>query len=273
MKIDLSDCTFLIPLRIESEDRARNILCCLKYLMTWFDTKIIVKEVSNQPVLPKLLEINGIDISLIDYEFEEHSGLFHRTRYLNDMIEKSTTTVVCNFDADVVLPIESIMLAYNAIRDQSFDFCYPYSFSTSQRRAFLTNEYFKDFFQFPTTKILDKCSINWIARYGFCFFANKKSYINCGGEIEEFKSYGPEDEERPIRFEKLGYSITRVNSEIYHLEHARSRDSSTDNPGFQSNERLFNTLKTFDSDSLENAIRDFDYIKSRHWVIMQRTNS
>ena len=43
--IDLKNCTFIIPIRIESEDRMRNVVTVLAYLLKNFDTKVIVKEV------------------------------------------------------------------------------------------------------------------------------------------------------------------------------------------------------------------------------------
>ena len=43
-KIDLSDCTFIIPVRIDSGDRTRNITTVLCYLLKTFNTKVILKE-------------------------------------------------------------------------------------------------------------------------------------------------------------------------------------------------------------------------------------
>jgi hypothetical protein len=40
----LKDATFIIPLRIETQDRMRNILTVLTYLLRGFDTTVIVKE-------------------------------------------------------------------------------------------------------------------------------------------------------------------------------------------------------------------------------------
>ena len=43
------DLTFLIPTRIETEDRLRNIISSVSYLLRHIPAKIIVKEVSNRP--------------------------------------------------------------------------------------------------------------------------------------------------------------------------------------------------------------------------------
>ena len=47
MKRDLKDCTFIVPIRIESNDRLRNVITVLCYIASNFDTNIIVKEVDT----------------------------------------------------------------------------------------------------------------------------------------------------------------------------------------------------------------------------------
>ena len=42
------DLTFIIPTRIESEDRLRNIISSVSYLLKNVPAKIMVKEVSDQ---------------------------------------------------------------------------------------------------------------------------------------------------------------------------------------------------------------------------------
>ena len=49
-RFDLTKTTFIIPLRIETADRMRNIITILIYLTRNFDTKIIVKEVDESSV-------------------------------------------------------------------------------------------------------------------------------------------------------------------------------------------------------------------------------
>jgi hypothetical protein len=51
--VDLSNATFIIPLRIESADRMRNIITLLCFLLGNFDTNVIVKEVDSEPVICK----------------------------------------------------------------------------------------------------------------------------------------------------------------------------------------------------------------------------
>ena len=48
MKIDLSQATFIIPIRIESTDRLRNVITIVSFLVENFDNNIIVKEVDSK---------------------------------------------------------------------------------------------------------------------------------------------------------------------------------------------------------------------------------
>ena len=75
MKKDLKDTTFIIPIRIESEDRLRNVITVCCFLLETFDTKIILKEIDNTSVfqeraLPQIKEFVGDAIDNITHIFE-----------------------------------------------------------------------------------------------------------------------------------------------------------------------------------------------------------
>ncbi|NBO36178.1 hypothetical protein EBU91_01355 [bacterium] len=241
--IDMSDFTFMIPLRLESIDRIRNIACTIQFLSTWFNTKIHIKEVDEKPKLPGVMSALKLDGSKIIYDFEEGTGAFHRTRYLNDMLAKCQTKFVANYDSDVLLPFESYLATAKTLRDNIASFVYPYDDAKdSQRRVFLDEKMLDDFMRFPTTSHLDTRFVTHSAKAGFCFFASTTAYQSCGGEMEEFISYGPEDYERIIRFGKLDYKISRIPGSVYHLEHERTKDSNIQNPHFRANEDIYQKL-------------------------------
>ena len=54
---------------------------------------------------------------------------------------------------------------------------------------------------------------------GGAFFVNRSVYVQAGGENEHFYGWGPEDLERVKRMEILGYSVTRIKGDLYHLYH------------------------------------------------------
>ena len=124
MRCDLSQATFIVPIRIESPDRLRNVVTTTAFLKENFDTNIIIKEVDKEPVfqrdaLPLLEEILDFNIwENFNYIFEKSDEpLFHRQKVLNEMIIESDTDIVVNYDCDAIFPLSSYELAYKGIMD------------------------------------------------------------------------------------------------------------------------------------------------------------
>ena len=71
MKDNLKDVTFIIPVRIESDDRLRNVITSLCYLNTVFDTNFIIHEHDKESIFfyfknqPQIEEYCEGDIILI----------------------------------------------------------------------------------------------------------------------------------------------------------------------------------------------------------------
>ena len=118
----MNDLTYILPTRIESEDRLKNIITSVSYLLKNFpEAKVIVKEVSERATfkfraLPEIRKIANTDN--LKYVFEESNDpLFHKTRILNDLIMLAKTSVICSHDVDVVYPVSSHQSAYKLIKD------------------------------------------------------------------------------------------------------------------------------------------------------------
>ena len=163
MKIDLSEATFIIPIRIESSDRLRNVITTTAFLLENFDTNIIIKEVDSEsifqrdalPILKNILE-EEIDINHI---FEKsNSPSFHRQRVLNEMIVEANTKIVINYDCDVLLPLDSYHEAYSAILFNTHDVIYPYGQGMYQKQVNATDEIVSQFLQTGDFEYLDKHS-------------------------------------------------------------------------------------------------------------------
>ena len=133
------DLTILIPTRIETEDRLRNIISSVSYLLKHVPAKIIVKEVSDQNAfkfraLPEIKKY--ADTSNLTCLFEEtQEPLFCKSKVLNDLIVAADTNVVANYDADCILPVDAYRQAYNAIQDNQLDVVYPYQCGIYQWKA------------------------------------------------------------------------------------------------------------------------------------------
>ena len=226
-RFDLLKCTFIIPLRIETADRMRNIITTLIYLTRNFACRIIVKEVDKesiylrdvQPLLEQALEPEML--ASIEHIFEQSDEFtFHRTKILNDMLWMVKTPVVVNYDSDIILPVDSYINATNMILQgwihpdveggEPVKVVYPYGNGEYQYQCHISDEHATAFvnsgFNF---KAFEGRLRKWDAKYGFCQFFDTEEYKRLGGENENFIAYGYEDDERYFRFNLLS-SVARI---------------------------------------------------------------
>ena len=269
--IDLKSCTFIIPVRIESEDRIRNIITVLCYLLDNFDAKVILKEVDQEPIfeeelLPQITEYVGDSIKNLTHVFEQSDDpVFYRMQILNEMIDMADTPVIANYDGDVLFKSETYVNSVKMIED-GYDIVYPYGFGEYQKQVFADDELVSEFLSNDCDfSILDSKSKMYDAQYGHVQFLKRKSYIEAGMENENFRGSSPEDKERHYRFEKMGYKIGRIDDEVYHLEHSRGRNSwphsIEGNPYMRENFGVWETLQKMDKKQLVDYYSTQEYLK------------
>lgn len=291
MKTDLRNTTFIIPLRIDTGDRLRNVILTTSYLLHHFDTNVIIKEVDSEhrfeeyalPIIKRL-----VDVSNLRHIFEEETRTddsFHRTKVLNDMVMEASTEIVVNYDTDIILPLDSYTQAVEMLQGDS-DVVYPYRFGNHGERKvnlgfsietqedmdnfendefvsrFIGSGYnctcFDDrFFYYPSSQ-----GLGW-AEYGMVQFFNRQVYIDGYLENEGFIAYAPEDVERHHRWKVLGYNIGRVDNHAYHLEHQRTQNSWYHNPHMQNNNQLWEYLKNLTKEQLIEYYENQEYVKER----------
>ena len=280
-RFDLTKTTFIIPLRIETEDRMRNIVTTLIYLTRNFNTKVILKEVDKEsiyerevlPLLERALEPEML--ACIHHIFEQSDEFtFHRTKILNDMLWMVDTPVVANYDSDIILPLESYINATNMIAKgwvhpdaeggEPVKVIYPYGFGDYQFQCHVGDNEVTNFinsgFNF---EYFNGHMRQWDAKYGFCQFFDTEEYKKLGGENENFVAYGYEDDERHFRFNLLS-SVGRIHEFVYHLEHGRTKNSWFNNPHCEDNKKLWETLKVKGKESLTKYYQEINYIKERN---------
>jgi len=260
--IDLTKTTFIIPIKIEHKDRYRNAQTTLNFLNRHFVTNVIIHESSStgKTRLDYLESLTNLKITLIE-NLEETS--FHRTKYLNQMLDIVETPVVVNYDIDVILDPENYLECQNQILSGVSEVIYPYENGWGQIQVlgdfdyegFANSGYDINFINNSgrTNKQESEC--------GHCIFFKTESYKKYGGENENFISYGPEDKERMYRFQKLSTVKWMEGKFVYHFEHFRGNDSWVTNPHFQSNWHFFEKIKSMSNTDLSNYYLDPDYLK------------
>lgn len=266
MKIDLSEATFIIPIRIESQDRLRNVITTTAFLIDNFDTKIIIKEVDSESifirdVVPALKDFYDVNTRIFHIFEKSDEPLFHRQKVLNEMVVEAKTEIVVNYDCDVLLPLDSYHEAYQSILHHTHDVIYPYGQGMYQKQVRATDEVVSKFLETSNYQYLDEASNLHTSDFGWVQFFNRQVYINGGLENENFKAYSPEDKERFYRFTTLGYNVGRINDYVYHLEHARGENSWFSNPHMVSNMEEWEKIQTMNREQLLEYYSQQDYLK------------
>ena len=293
MSIDLKYTTFIIPLRVDTGDRLRNVVLSTAFLLNKFDTNVIIKEVDSErrfeayclPIIKRIADTTNLR-HIFEVETRTDDS-FHRTKILNDMVMESTTDVVVNYDTDIILPLTSYTSAV-AMLEKDYDVVYPYRFGKQGERkvklnfTVRTQDDMNNFENYPESKKFIASSNSdsfdipfdnyfyyphqqgegW-AEYGMVQFFNRKVYMDGFLENEGFIAYAPEDVERHHRWKTLGYRIGRVDNYAYHLEHERTQNSWFHNPHMQRNNELWEQLKVLDKEQLTEYYKQQDYVKER----------
>lgn len=265
----MKDLTYILPTRIESEDRLRNIITSVSYLLKNFpEAKVIVKEVSPKKVfgenaLPKIKEIANTSNLNYVYEKVPEQTLFHKTRILNDLILLADTKVICSHDVDVVYPISSHQRAYDAIINNECDVIYPYGCGVWQYQVDYPQEIFEEFIKEHDISIIQSRCRTESSTIGWTQFYNRESVIKGGLWNENFLSWGAEDCEFYFRFSTLGFKVARIDNWIYHFEHMRTHNSHYHNPKFMDNHNYWQWLRNQSRETIAKHMREQDYFVRR----------
>lgn len=221
------DVSIVIPLRIDSPERERNLDTLLSCLYKMNFKEIILLEADE--VVRYHVKIKN---SSVRYVFvKDDDPVFYRTRYLNQLLQMANSPIVGIWDTDVIIPESQIMDAVNRIRSGKAVMAYPYD----GRFCALT--------EVQSIAFMDKGEISELTGHandfqmpagdysvGGAFLVNKYMYLNAGGENENFYGWGPEDLERIRRIKILGLPVYRAAGCLFHLHHPRNRNSGFATP-------------------------------------------
>ena len=263
--------SFLMPCRIESPDRLRNVISSVGYLAKNFpDCKIIIQEVDKQSVfrekvIPHLTNLFGKYPENISHRFEESKeAFFHKTRILNDLLLAADTDIVFNYDVDVVYPLSSYSTAYNMITQGGYDAVYTFGCGIYQWAVQYNEVVFHNFLKSGfNTSVLDSNSRLSPSVMGWGQMIKRQVQIDAGLWNENFISWGAEDCEFHYRIPALGYNVGRINDFVYHLDHSRTFNSHYNNPKFMDNHNLWQAIRTWDKETLVKYYSQQDYLKAR----------
>lgn len=252
-KKNLKDVTFCIPYFHDHLDRYENLETIVTYLRKNFDTNILVQEEGPYSFLDEKYVLSMVD----DFKFvKTDTTHFHRTKVLNDLFKRANTSIVVNQDTDVVMPVDSYIIAANLIREKNYDFVFPYD----GRFLEVPRSYSKFIREHGDVILInpDDCNVLNPNSVGGCLFADRKVYAECGYENTHFVTWGFEDLERVIRFEKLGKRVGRTPSYLIHIEHYRNTNSNHHHPFYANNVQEYRKILDMPRNVLVEYIKTFD---------------
>lgn len=270
--------TAIIPAKIDSEDRKKNVLTTIKFLLKHHNCNIILKEVDyvQKILLPEHPRLKYI------FEQSEKNVPFHRTKIINDMLIQVDTPYTINYDCDMLLPHSTMDKCLHMLKN-NYDLVFPYPKSSIYYTTVL-NDYHRELFvnNSDTSYIdylIDKYMIKNIDSHLWFFddtnldgvictggmqFFKTESYKKGFGENEEFIDWGPEDYERIYRFYILNYKIGWIDSgNIMHMDHQKSNSSHDTSKTKINNTKLWHNIlvKIKNKDDMLKYMNSLKYTK------------
>lgn len=213
------NCTFIMPFRIDSFERQRNLSFTTGWLAS-LNVKIILLEADTLQRVDKSSFHENIE-----YIFMEDSNpVFHRTHYINMLLKQAETEIVSVWDTDIVIDHMQIYEAICNIND-GCTIAYPYS----GEYVMLSPDCTSEFITTGDLTYLEELKLKPIFNRPFCggaFFVNRQKYLSLGGENEHFTGWGPEDAERLRRVQIMGHRVKWTDEgKAFHLFHPRKENS------------------------------------------------
>ena len=223
MKFDLTDTTFLIPIRVDTVVRLENLLLNVEHLQEKFQTHIAVLEAApyNNGMIQNILK------DRVSYMFfEDKDPVYHKTRYVNRMALDVKTEFLGIWDVDVIVDHEQILDAIQHLRQNLCDIAYPFDGECYDTSDLLRNHYVVhrdlEFLKANCGKMQLMYNVEGvIGAVGGAVFTKTDKYRLSGMDNEAFYGWGLEDGERHYRWLSFDFEIYRSKGCIFHLTHTR----------------------------------------------------
>ena len=219
--MEINNLTIIIPIRIDSDVRLRNMIAVVMYYSRQ-KLPLLLIEADERPRIDFTKSYPQVRYIFIS----DSNPIFHRTKYINLGLRKITTPHAAIIDADVIVPPDQLKQANLLLNCTPMILPYDGRFISMPHSL---GETFRD-----TASIIDiqkhyeTNKTDYMFGYhsvGGAYLVNVNLYRQCGWENEHFTGWGPEDFERVQRMDILGFPVKRIRGIIYHLDHPRGINS------------------------------------------------
>jgi predicted glycosyltransferase involved in capsule biosynthesis len=258
---DLNDVTFVIPFALDSEDRLRNLKISTEYLLTHFQTNIVISEYADRSRL-SLDQWSPAMTRNIRHEFFPNSNpYFQRTRSVNLAVKTITTPYFVIYDSDVLLKTGQYLQAAALLRSRKADMVLPFANQVMwipEQEVNMLPRRISDTTLASLEYVLSDDSYIFL---GLVNFINRQSFLNAGMMNEKFRAWGFEEMELYMRLVKLGYSVLRTPGLAYHLDHYRGAGSNAEHDYYQANQQEYHRILALNPDEMRGYIRTWNWVE------------
>jgi predicted glycosyltransferase involved in capsule biosynthesis len=265
----MNDITFIIHLRKDTEERAKNVDIVIAYYKNILPTcKFIVVEddkIQNFQYLK--------DDTSIQYIYFYNEGQHNKCRGYNIGLNNCKSNIVCFLDIDCIVSKQNIEKTINTLENTSglyigYNGIAIYLNYTVKNKITNSTEYLYDFLEtfIDTTNIQtgftnELYHVANTKAVGGILFGYSDTFKSIGGFNPNFKGWGYEDNEIIVRARKFKvpiYSINTAKPFLFHLPHIREEDKNKENThaSYKLNEQEYLKITRF---SLEQTL---EYIKT-----------
>ena len=223
MKLDLTDTTFIIPIRVDTVVRLENLLLCVDHLLERIQTHIVVLEAApyNNGIIQNLLKDRVTCLFV-----EDRDPVYHKTGYINQMARDVKTEFLGIWDVDVIVDHEQVLDAMHHLRQNLCDIAYPFDGDCYDTSDILRNHYLVhrdlEFLKANRGKMQLMYNVEGvIGAVGGAILVRTEKYRLSGMDNEAFYGWGLEDGERHYRWLSFDFTVYRSQEYIFHLTHTR----------------------------------------------------
>jgi predicted glycosyltransferase involved in capsule biosynthesis len=223
MKLQATDTTILILIRMDSIERLENTIAVIQHFQRHIDTNIYLLEADKH--------CNGILQKMVGdsvrYEFvEDDDPVLYKTWYFNRMLKTVSTPFVAIWDVDTIAESTAIGECIDELRKGNADISLPYNGVCLDTSRIFRTLYLKK--QDEAILVRNIHKMNRLSEHilvGGAVMMNRQKFITLGGENEAYYGWGDDDYDRYVRFMNHGLKIYRSKNVLFHLTHPRGINS------------------------------------------------
>jgi hypothetical protein len=225
-----------------SEYRETNLKSLIKYLRLNFKNEIEIVVSEQGPIRSQIADVDV-------HVFFEDSGLFQRSKVLNNGVMAATYKKVFVGDNDVLLNVEAINKTLSQLEEYEVVNPYHQIIDLSERdsinfKLFL-NLHFENNWNTRASIVLS----------GGCFAILKEAYVRLGGFDEDIIGWGGEDDAFTYKIAALTRYIG-VDSLAYHLYHNRGINGTPNHDHYNKNVEILNKVSGMNIEELKKYCED-----------------